>query len=1006
MQPDKPVTFAGFRLDAYNEQLWRGTQAIALRPKAFAVLRHLVEHAGQLVTKQQLLEAVWPGTFVTDAVLKDSIRQLRDALGDDAATPHFIETAHRRGYRFIGRISDEHASTTRPTSHSERPPAATARPSNVLGREAELGTLIASLERALEGERQLLFVTGEPGIGKTTLTKALRDEAAARGIRVASGQCLEHYGAGEAFLPVLEILSRLCRPPEGDRVIGLLRRYAPTWLLELPSVLSEDDRATLRQHAGGVTRERMLRELAEAVEAISAESPLLIVLEDLHWSDFSTLDVISYLARHRDPARLLVIGTYRPVDVILGDHPLKAVKRELQAHGLCREVPLELLPEAAVAEYLAVTFAPNQLPAWLVRLIHRRTEGNPLFMVNLVEYLLAEHIIVERSGQWQLQGEYAQIDSGIPENVRQLIERQIDRLSADERRVLEGASVVGMECSSAAIAAGLEETSDWVDQQCEALVRRHQFLSPARIVELPDGTITARYKFTHILYLEVPYRLLPAMRRSQIHRRIGHSGEAIYGTRVGEIAAELAMHFEQGKDAPRAVRYLLLAAEIARHRSAHHEAEALARRGLSALGSLPESPERDQQELSLRIVLGVSVMALKGFAADEVRDIYQRAIDIGGREDSSPQSFMAHWLLGLFHYFRAEMHRSHVIATQLVDRARRMDNSLLSSEATLALGVVLVDMGEFNDALDHLETVPMLGEGQRDRAATAFAGQDPVVTSECYAAKALWALGYPDRAVVHLERAFALAGPAAPAETRVIASYFAAHLYQLRGDARTAQHHAESAILLADDYGLSTWLALARVIRGWARVEQGAIETGIAELQRGLDTYLATGARLWRAQSVGLLAQALTRAGRHEDAMGAIAEALDLIRETGEDGSAADLHRTQGDLLLALAAEVGSPRGGASAPRSPVASRIEAQAEECLTRARTVARAQQAKAWELRAVTSLARLYIHQGRETDAAQVVTPVLEWFSEGHDTADLHAARVMASGRLSDLRPGHAR
>ena len=1009
MQPDKPVIFAGFRLDAHNEQLWRGTQAIALRPKAFAVLRHLVEHAGQLVTKRQLLEAVWPGTFVTDAVLKDSIKQLRDALGDDAATPRFIETAHRRGYRFIGSISDAPPAIDRtPAPQSPSPPVAPPRSSTVLGREAELTSLRACLERALEGEREVVFVTGEPGIGKTTLVKAMRDEAATRGIRMAYGQCLEHYGAGEAYLPILDGLTRLCRTPDGARVIELLRRFAPSWLLELPSLLPEPERETLRQQVAGATRERMLRELTEAVDAISADAPLMIVLEDLHWSDFSTLDVISYLACRRDPARLLVIGTYRPVDVILGDHPLKAVKRELQAHGFCREIPLELLPEAAVAEYLAATLSSNQLPRWLVHLIHRRTEGNPLFMVNLVEYLLAERIIVERGGQWQLQGEYAQIDSGIPENVRQLIERQIDRLSSDERRVLEGASVVGMECSSAAIAAGLEETTDWVDQQCEALVQRHQFLRPARIVELPDGTITARYKFNHILYLEVPYRLLPAMRRSQIHRRIGHSGEAIYGTRVGEIATELAMHFEQGKDAPRAVRYLLLAAENARHRSAHHEAEALARRGLSALRSLPESPERDQQELSLRIVLGVSVMALKGFAADDVRDIFQRAIDIGGREDSSPHAFMAHWLLGLFHYFRAEMERSHVIASQLVDRARRMGNPLLASEATLALGVTLVDMGEFNTALDHLETVPSLCEGQRDRAAIAFAGQDPVVTSECYAAKAFWALGYPDRAVVHLERADALAGSGAPAETRVIASYFAAHIYQLRGDARTAQHHAESAILLADDYGLSVWMSLARVIRGWARVEQGAIETGIAELQRGLDTYLATGARLWRAQSVGLLAQALTRAGRHEDAMGAIAEALDLIRETGEDGSAADLHRTQGDLLLALAAEVGSPRGGASARSAPslVASRIETQAEECLTRARTVARAQQAKAWELRAVTSLARLYIRQGRETDAAQVVAPVLEWFSEGHDTADLHAARVMASGRLSDLRPGHAR
>ena len=238
MQPDKPVIFAGFRLDAHNEQLWRGTQAIALRPKAFAVLRHLVEHAGQLVTKRQLLEAVWPGTFVTDAVLKDSIKQLRDALGDDAATPRFIETAHRRGYRFIGSISDAPPAIDRtPAPQSPSPLVAPPRSSTVLGREAELTSLRACLERALEGEREVVFVTGEPGIGKTTLVKAMRDEAATRGIRMAYGQCLEHYGAGEAYLPILDGLTRLCRTPDGARVIELLRRFAPSWLLELPGAV-------------------------------------------------------------------------------------------------------------------------------------------------------------------------------------------------------------------------------------------------------------------------------------------------------------------------------------------------------------------------------------------------------------------------------------------------------------------------------------------------------------------------------------------------------------------------------------------------------------------------------------------------------------------------------------------------------------------------------------------------------------------------------------------------
>jgi DNA-binding winged helix-turn-helix (wHTH) protein/predicted ATPase len=978
MQRVKPVTFGGFCLDATNERLSQGMQAIPLRPKAFGVLAHLVEHAGQLVTKQQLLEAVWPGTFVTDAVLKDSIRQLRDALGDDADSPQFIETAHRRGYRFIGRISEESALNQSHMDGATAGDDAGTRAAAVLGRERELASMSRCLERARHGDRQVVFVTGEPGIGKTTLVGAVSDEAAGLGFCIAWGQCLEQYGAGEAYLPVLDALSRLGRTSDGARVTALLREHAPTWLLELPALLPAGERDALRQQALSTTRERMLRELAGAIEAITSEVPLMIVLEDLHWSDYSTLDLIGYLARRRDRARLIVVGTYRPVDVILGDHPLKAVKRELQAHGLCRELPLEYLTEAAVEQYLAATLSGHQFPRWLARLVHRRTEGNPLFMVNLIEYLIAERIVVSLGEDWILKGGVADIESGIPESVRQLIERQIDRLTADERRVLEGASVVGMECSSVAIGAGLEEPTDWVEEHCEALVRRHQFLLPARLVELPDGTITPRYKFGHVLYLEVPYRLLPAMRRSQIHRRIGHSGETIYRAHVGEIAAELAMHFEQGNDAPRAVRYLIMAAENARHRSAHFEAEALARRGLSALAALAPSRERDQQELSLSMLLGVSVMSLKGFAADEVKEIYARALELCRGQTTSPDAFIAQWFLGLFHYFRADMPLCHEIAKELVDRAERLGDPLLSAEAACAFGITLVDLGKFGVALDECDRVGSLCETQPDRQNRAFAGQDPAVTSECYAARALWALGYPDRALIRIDRARALAHPTSPTETRVIATYFAAHVYQLRGEARAAQDHAESAIALADDYGLSVWVALSRIIRGWARVEQGASEDGTDEIRRGIASYEATGARLWRAQSLGFLAKALTTSGRHDEALAAVVEAVTLARETGEDGAAADLHRVHGDILLA--------RSDAPAPA------VLLEAEECLTRALTVARAQRAKSWELRAATSVARLYLRQGKVTKARRLIAPVVEWFSEGHGTADVKAARAI--------------
>jgi DNA-binding winged helix-turn-helix (wHTH) protein/predicted ATPase len=1004
MDPIKHVTFGDFRLDPTNECLWQGLRPITLRPKAYAVLRHLVDRPGQLVTKRQLLEAVWPGTFVGDAVLKVTIRQLRESLNDDADSPRYIETSHRRGYRFIGPISEEVVQTsparvdlaalTPPeySSPGDLPPISLPAV-GVLGREAEFARMRGWLERALRGERQVVFVTGEAGIGKTTLVNALLDWAAAvPGILMARGQCLEHYGAAEAYLPVLDGFSRLGRTPAGEWITALLRQCAPAWLLELPSLMPAGERETLQKQVVGATRERMLREMAEAIEAMSAltAAPLILVLEDLHWSDYSTLDLIAYLARRRDPARLMVIGTYRPVDVILSEHPLKGVKRELQAHGLCQELPLEYLTEEDIEQYLANRLPRHELPRRLARLLHHRTEGNPLFMVNVVQYLIDERVIVESGGSWKLGESVVEIESGVPENVKQLIEKQIERLSADERRVLEGASVVGMECSCTAIAAGLDEPADWVEERCEALVRRHQFLAPARIVELPDGTLTPRYKFSHVLYLEVPYRLLPTIRRAQIHGRIGRSGEAIYGDRVGEIAAELAMHFEQARDKSRAVKYLLQAAETAIHRSAQHEAAALARRGLLALESLPESSERSQQELSLRMILGVALMATKGFAAAEVEQVYRRALELCELQGAATQAFMVQWLLGLFHYFRAELQPAHQIAGHLLELAADLPDDAIVMEAHRAVGVTLVDLGRFGEALEHLEKTSALYT-TRSHVHVSFAGQDAKVVSECFAGRALWALGYPDRAVERVHRGLALAKDISHAESLVIANHFAAHVYQLRGETSLALERAETVIALSDEYGLELWSAFGRMNRGWARVEHGQVDDGIHELQRGLAAYEATGAKLFRTHFLGLLAQALGGAGRVEEGLTAVREALALAQRTSDNSSAAELHRIHGELLIQSSTDA-PDRGarGSSSVKTPPP--VMSQADACFKQGLSIARQQDARSWELRIVTSLGRLYQRQAKRAAARQVVRETYNWFTEGHETADLKSAQAL--------------
>ena len=282
--------FDAYRLEVNNEQLWCGAQALRLTAKAFHVLRYLVEHAGQLVTKDALFEAVWPGTVVSEGVLTNCIGELRKALGDAAQAPRFIATVHRRGYRFIAPVAL--VGPPEPTAHtaSAAVPMSPVPPPLLVGREAEVQALRQWLEQALQGQRQVVFVTGEAGIGKTTMVDAfLGTMTGAAPPWVAWGQCLAHYGAGEAYLPVLDALGRLCWAPGHECLVALLGRYAPTWLEQMPAFLSPADLEGVQRRVQGATRERMLRELAEALEVVTAEQPLVLVLEDLHWSDHATL---------------------------------------------------------------------------------------------------------------------------------------------------------------------------------------------------------------------------------------------------------------------------------------------------------------------------------------------------------------------------------------------------------------------------------------------------------------------------------------------------------------------------------------------------------------------------------------------------------------------------------------------------------------------------------------------------------------------------------------------
>src|ERR1700686_3656296 len=318
------------------------------------MLRYLVDHPGRLVTQEELLEAIWPETYVQPEILRKYILELRKILGDDHKSPRFIETLPKRGYRFVAAMGQESLAPS--TSGSPAP----------VGRAAELAALDQHLRRTLQATRQLVLVTGEAGIGKSTLLDAFEQRLGAQeGMRVARGQCVEGFGGKEAYYPILDAFGRLVRGPAAEDIIKVLTSQAPTWLIQFPSLLKAEQREALQREILGATRERMVREICEALELLTAKNPLVLVLEDLHWADPSTLDLISALARRRGPCKLLLLGTYRPVDVILLQSPLKALRQDLVMHKLCFEIALERLTEPDVARFLAVQFPGSEVPQGL-----------------------------------------------------------------------------------------------------------------------------------------------------------------------------------------------------------------------------------------------------------------------------------------------------------------------------------------------------------------------------------------------------------------------------------------------------------------------------------------------------------------------------------------------------------------------------------------------------------------------------------------------------------------
>jgi DNA-binding winged helix-turn-helix (wHTH) protein/tetratricopeptide (TPR) repeat protein len=1021
--------FGPFRFDATHNRLWRGQEEVDLRAKPLVVLRYLLEHSGQVITRADFLKQVWAGIYVTTTALRVCVREIRLALGDDATAPQYIETVGRQGYRFIALVStaappvvsgqwsvvsSDKERTKPPQLRTENRPLVT----HFVGREREMARLHQWFTGVLAGHRQVVFVTGEAGIGKTTLVNTfLHHVQEASPVWIAHGQCIEQYGVGAPYLPLFGALGQLCQAPDAEHLVRVFEQHAPVWLAQLPTLLSQAQRHVLSPILTGIPHERMLRELADVLAILSIERPIVLVVEDLHWSDAATINTLAYLVQRRESARLLILGTYRPADIVIGEHPLRRLRQELLAHELCQELRVELLSEADVEAYVTQRLAGNPLAAELSPRIYQRTEGNALFVVNVVDYLLRRGLVQKTGNQAPTLAEVvAAIETELPAGLRHLILEEVEGLRPEEQDVLEAASVAGPTFTAAEVAAVEKREEKRVEAVCEGLVRQQRLIEARGIEEWPDGTLTAGYQFRHAVYQQVVGTCVGPARQVRWHRLIGERLETGYGARAAEIANHLAVHFEQGRDNKRAVHYRRQAAEHALRQNAYQEVYLHSTAGLALLETLPDSLERKHLELGLRQLVSATLYTTRGFMDAELEANLQRARHLC--RELEDETTLVSILIGLG---RLLMMRANSAAMAELEQeeerlAERISDAQLLVQLHTQLATVATFRGLHARAAEHYHHVLEYYDPQSSPLLLSSFGGDLLAAASAWSGVSLSLAGQPEQGWSRIAQALTRAETLNQPLVLVNGLLCATIVKLLRGEYDEAWRLAQKMDALASEYHFSVYKIAGVLLQGGMTVYRGAWEEGLAALTTGLSQYLALGAQQLIPFFLSFLVEGYRQQGKLDAALQAVHEALSVTATNFDVFWEAELYRLKGELTLQSQAspkqvkasqgksrQVHSPRSRVTNPQPPIPNPKE-EAEACFRKAIEVARDQGAKLLELRAVISLARLWHQQDKTTEAYTLLAELYGWFTEGFDTADLQAARtLLAEWAASSQRAG---
>jgi predicted ATPase len=852
------------------------------------------------------------------------------------------------------------------TARSRLEAAGSAGLTPLVGREQEVALLRERWAQVKDGIGQVVLLSGEAGIGKSRLVQVLTEQVATEPQAwLTPCQCSPYY-QNTALYPMIDLLERVAlrfnreespqqklRKLEGFVVqYGLpLAETVPLFaaLLSLPLGADYVPLTVSPEQQ----KQKTLHALLTILLRIAAQQPVLFVMEDLHWVDPSTLEFLTLLVDQGPTARILALFTFRP-----------DFSPPWTGRSHLTQVTLNRLPRRQVAELTGRVAHGKALPTEVVEQVVAKTDGVPLFVEELTKMVLESGLLEERAERYELTGLLPPL--AIPTTLHDSLMARLDRLAAVKAMAQLGATL-GREFSYEL----LQAISPWDE---DILQRGLQQLVEAEFLYQQGLPPEARYLFKHALVQDAAYQSLLRSTRQRHHQHIAQVLEAQF-PEISETQPELlAHHYTEAGLTEQAIPYWQRAGQQALQRSANLEAVQHLTMGLTLLATLPDTSARVQHELDLQIALGPALIATKGPAAPEVEQTYARTRALCQQVGETPQLFSTLWGLCRFYRARGALPMARELGEQLYRLAQREAAPTPRLEAHDALGSTLFHLGEYATAQTHLEQGIALTDPTVQRALALRHDVAPGVTCLAYAANILWCLGFPAQAVRWAQEALALAQTLAHPYSLVFAQYWAALLHHRRREAPAVQAQAEVLVTLATAQVFPLWVGLGTCWHGWALAMQGQCEAGMAQMRQGLAVVLAAGYMLARPLCLVLLAEAAGHIGQVEEGLRLLTEALAAFETSGRGDLLAETYRLQGELLLRQA--------------TPDA----AQAEVCFQQALGIARRQQAKSWELRAATSLSRLWQQQGKRDEAHALLAPLYGWFTEGFDTADLQEAKAL--------------